>query len=319
VKAKKEGYVPHGVVPACLLPFKDNLSIDEAGFRRHIKDLASIDGVTGIVVNGHASEAAVCSIEEQRLVVELAVEAAAGKVAIVSGIYTDSSVVAAKMARLMQDAGADGLLVFPTTGYISAHPAPMVIRHYRHIAEASDLPLTVFQYPEISGHNYPLDTLIKLAEAVPTVRAVKDNSRDIQAHERIIHALNNLASPVNVLTTQASWLLSTLVMGSAGIISGSGSVLAKLQVDLWRAVQAGDLHLARAIGDRIHIMTSVLYAEPRVDQHNRMKEVLAFLGKIPKAVVRAPLGKLSKFELDRIHDALIKAGMLTSGSVENAA
>lgn len=294
------------------MPFRDDFSIDERALRSHLDDLASTDGVTAVVVNGHASEAACCSPEEQRRIVDIAVEQIGGQVAVIAGIYADGSLPAAELARSAEAAGAHGVLVFPTSGYISAHPLSMVVRHYGHIADACSLPITVFQYPEASGHCYPVSTLVGLAEAVPSIVAVKDNARDIQAHDRHIRALSALSRPVNVLTTHANWLLSTLALGSHGIISGSGSILAPLHVELWRAVQSGDLHRAREVSERIHRAASVLYAEPRVDQHNRMKEGLVLLGRLPRAVVRPPLGKLGDDEIERIRAGLVGAGLLNA-------
>jgi len=100
------------------------------------------------------------------------------------------------------------------------------------------------------------------------------------------------------------------VLGCKGLLSGSGSVIADLQAQLFRAVQAGDLALARQISDRIFPTAEVFYSEPWVDMHNRMKEALVMLGKLPRAVVRPPLMKLPQSELDRIRRALQLAGLL---------
>jgi len=99
-------------------------------------------------------------------------------------------------------------------------------------------------------------------------------------------------------------------MGCNGLLSGSGSVIADLQVALFEAVRAGDLKRAQRINDRIYPMARAFYADPFVDMHNRMKEALVLLGKLPRAVVRPPLVKISDAEIARIRDALIEAGLL---------
>jgi 4-hydroxy-tetrahydrodipicolinate synthase len=100
------------------------------------------------------------------------------------------------------------------------------------------------------------------------------------------------------------------VLGCAGLLSGSGSVIADLQAQLFRAVKAGRLDEARKIQDRITPTAEVFYAEPWVDMHNRMKEALVLLGKLPRAVVRPPLAKLPAQEIERIRAALVAAGLL---------
>jgi 4-hydroxy-tetrahydrodipicolinate synthase len=196
----------------------------------------------------------------------------------------------------------------------------MAVDHFRRIAEVTDLPLIVFQYPLAGGQGYPLATLLKIADAVPTVRAIKDWSANPQLHERQIRVLQSRTPPVVVLTTHSAWLLSSLVLGCNGLLSGSGSVIADLQAQLFRAVQANDLATARTLNDRIWPTAEVFYAEPPVDMHNRMKEALVLLGKLPRAVVRPPLMKLSAAEIERIRQALVAAGLLESkGQVKKVA
>ena len=100
------------------------------------------------------------------------------------------------------------------------------------------------------------------------------------------------------------------MLGCSGLLSGSGSVIADLQARLFRAVQSGDLKLARELQERIRPTADVFYSEPWVDMHNRMKEALVLLGKLPRAVVRPPLVKLPQQEIDRIRVALVAAGLL---------
>jgi 4-hydroxy-tetrahydrodipicolinate synthase len=125
-----------------------------------------------------------------------------------------------------------------------------------------------------------------------------------------VRLLQSRARPVNVLSTHSAWLLSSLVLGCNGLLSGSGSVIADLQAQLFRAVKAGDLAEARKIQDRITPTVDVFYSEPWVDMHNRMKEALVLLGKLPRAVVRPPLAKLAPQEIDRVRAALVAAGLL---------
>ena len=209
--------------------------------------------------------------------------------------------------------GASALLVFP--------PAPFTLGQTRRpwrwlISGASPTPPTfpiiVFQYPLATGQGYPRETLWRLSKEVPTIRAIKDWAGNVPQHEMHIRTLQSLSRPVNVLTTHSAWLLSSLVLGCNGLLSGSGSVIADLQAQLFRAVQAGDLAAARRLNDRIYPLARVFYAEPWADMHNRMKEALVLLGRLPRAVVRPPLVKLGRAEIERIRAALVEAGLLAA-------
>jgi 4-hydroxy-tetrahydrodipicolinate synthase len=184
----------------------------------------------------------------------------------------------------------------------------MAVAHFKRIADATDLPLILFQYPLAGGQGYPLSTLTKILDEVPSVRAIKDWCANPQLHERQIRVLQSRS--VNVLTTHSSWLLSSLVLGCNGLLSGSGSVIADLQAQLFRAVKAGKMDEAKKLHDRITPTAEVFYAEPWVDMHNRMKEALVLLGRLPRAVVRPPLAKISTQEIERIRAALIAAGLM---------
>src|SRR5882757_9952966 len=106
-------FVPQGVIPAALLPFTADLAIDEAGFRRHLGDLAAVPDVTAITINAHSTEVASCSFEEQRRILDIAMEAVGGRIPLVHGIYADGSAEAARIATMATKGGASALLVFP--------------------------------------------------------------------------------------------------------------------------------------------------------------------------------------------------------------
>ena len=312
--AHSPSFVPAGVIPAVLLPFHEDLSIDEASYRSHLRDVASVEGISAITVNAHASEVASCSFDEQRRILEISRDEL--KIPIINGVYADGSLEAARIAKMAAQGGADALLVFPSQIYTFGQRPEMAVAHFKRIADATDLPLILFQYPLAGGQGYPTRTLLKILDEVPTVRAIKDWCNNAQLHERHVRLLQSRVRPVNVLTTHSSWLLASLVLGCNGLLSGSGSVIADLQAQLFRAVKSGRLDEAKKIQERITPTADVFYSEPWVDMHNRMKEALVLLGKLPRAVVRPPLVKLSKEEIERIRAALVSAGLLTANTTQ---
>lgn len=299
-------------MPACLLPFNDDLSIDEAAYRRHLDDLLAVDGITAITVNGHAAEVSSCTFDEQERILALSVEHVGDRQPLICGIYSENSLEAARLARMAEKNGAAALLVFPPFLFSrGARQRPdMILRHYREIASASDLPLVIFQYA-LSGLGYTLDTLCRLVDDIPAICAMKDFCSEPAFHERTIRTLrNDAARPISILTTHSSWLLSSLVLGCDGILSGSGSTVADLQVALFDAVSKDDMPRARRVADRLYHWTRVIYTEPHVDAHSRMKEALVMLGRMPRATVRPPLVEITEAEQRVIASGLKAAGLL---------
>lgn len=311
---------PKGVIPACLLPFDSDLEIDERAYRCHLRDLAGVAGITAITVNGHASEVHALSFEEQRRCLEIARDEVGAKVSLVAGIHTGNVREACRLARMASEAGADALLVFPSDSLaMGGQLRPDCARaHVGSIAESTDLPLILFQYSMAGGLGYPLDTLLRLCSEFPTIRAIKDWCSDPHLHERHIRELHALDRPVNVLSTHSMWLLSSLVLGCDGLLSGAGSVIANLQVALFQAVQGNHLQQARTINNQIYPTVRAFYSEPLLDMHNRMKESLVLLGRLDAAHVRPPLKKLEQTEIERIGSLLSEAGITASTVYEDA-
>lgn len=319
--ARFKSYIPGGVIPATLLAFNEDLSIDEAETRRHLRHVAGVKGLSAITVNGHASEVHACTLDEQRRILAVSAQEIGDRLPLINGIYTDGSIEAARIAKMAQEEGASALLVFPPNSMsMGGHLRPeMALAHFKRIADATDLPIILFQYPASMGLGYPFDTLMKLLDQVPAIRAIKDWCADPMLHERHIRTLQSLPRPVNVLTTHSAWLMSSLAMGANGLLSGAGSVVADLQVALFQAIQAKDLRRAQGINDRLFPLQQAFYAPPFLDMHNRMKECLVMLGRLKRAVVRPPLMKLSDVELKRLADALRQAAIGEQGALPQAA
>lgn len=304
-----------GILPANILPFTAEHAIHEADYRRHLRWLAEAKGVTGIVCNGHAAEVSSLSREERRQALAIAAEEAGGRLPLVAGVYAESTREAIALARDAQTEGASGLLLFPPTLFMwggREHPE-MVYRHVAAIAEAVPLPLVIFQYPPASGLGYTTDILVRLV-GIPSVVAVKEWSNDIVAFERNLRAIRATGRPVAVLSSFTMSLLASFLLGADGAISGMGSVVAELQAAMFACVQRGDLEAARSIHDRLDPLVRVFYAPPFLDMHNRMKEALAMLGRIERAVVRPPLLPVGAAERAGIRAALVASGLLATGT-----
>jgi 4-hydroxy-tetrahydrodipicolinate synthase len=304
-------YKAEGVIPACLLPFHEDLSVDFAGYKAHLRDVAGTRGINGITVNAHASEVSSCDYAEQVAVLDATMEAIGDTTPIINGVYSDSTLQAVKLAKMAAAGGASCLLVFPPNVLARGHAASPgnMADHVRAVAAATDLPLILFQYGMNTGLTYPLATLLELAAEIPQIKAIKDGSGDPVLAERHVVALQGLSRPVNVLSTHSAWLMGSLVGGCKGLLSGSGSVIAALQVELFEAVQRQDLAEAQRLNALIRPTAEAFYAQPSFDMHNRMKEALVMLGRMQRAVVRPPLRKLGTAELARIRTAITAAGL----------
>src|ERR1700719_4871075 len=139
--ARHKSYSPRGVIPAVLLPFDTDLAIDEPALRKHLRDVAAVDGLSAITVNAHSTEVASCSFEEQRRVLDIAQDEIGERLPIVNGIWADGSLEAARLARMADEGGASALLVFPPAPFTLGQSPAMAVEHFRRIADAGSLAL----------------------------------------------------------------------------------------------------------------------------------------------------------------------------------
>jgi 4-hydroxy-tetrahydrodipicolinate synthase len=297
-----------GVIPAHLLPFTTDHEIDEPNLRRHVRALLAVDGVDGITTVAHASEVATLTADEQRRVLGIVLEEVGGKVPVISGVYQDGSAKAARIAARAERDGADGLLVFPSgvfDGGSQMRPE-MAFGHYAEIAAATSLPMIAFVYPATSPLRIATDALVRICSQIDNVVAIKEWSNDIVVYERNLRACKSLDKDIAVLSSFSRSLFASLCLGADGILSGHGSLVVDLHVELFRAVQKQDLAEARRVWDRIQPVAEVCYHDPFVDGHNRMKVALAELGRIDEAHVRPPLQPLVESERARIRDVVTR-------------
>jgi len=300
-----------GVIPATLIAFDEDFEINENASRKHIKECALTKGISAITVNGHSSEIHACNFEEQKTILNFSLDEIGDVLPVINGVYADGSIEAAKIAKMSDLNGASALLCFPPQsmsmgGYLRPE---MAVEHFSRIADASDLPLICFNYPSSGNLTYPFETLLQMFEKIPSIKAIKDWSNDPMLHEKHIKTFQNLSNPVNVLTTHSSWLMSSLVMGAKGLLSGAGSVIASLQVDLFLAIKNNDLKTAQKINDKMYPLVQAFYSPPFLDMHNRMKETLVLLGLMEKAIVRPPLMKLGFKEITALEKAIKQSGI----------
>lgn len=298
-----------GVIPAAVMPFDSEFGIDEPDFRRHLRHLADTDGVTGIAVNGDAGEVLSLSREEQAQALRIAVDEVGDTVRILCGVSDPSVGAAIRTAKTAEQGGAHGLLVFPsqTFAFGVQKRNDVVHAYYGAIANAVKLPMVLFIDAAGSPKNLSAPLIGELCRAYDNITGIKDWSVNILTYEENLRAIRALPRKASILTSFSRALLPTLALGADGILSGHGAMIADLQVELFRAVNAENLGRARQVADRIHNLTEVFYATPVIDQFNRMKEALKFLGRIDNAYSRPPVVPISDAERRRITDAVVAA------------
>lgn len=290
------------VIPAALTSFDPEGNLDLEEFRRHIRTLAEVPGVSAIMVNGASGHDHTLTRDERRRLLGEALAAAEARVPILAALRENRE--ESTLAPFAKDAAAEGaqaMVVMPI-GNKASHSWAGARERFDSACSASSLPVAIYQA------DYDTETLTKLA-ALPPVFAVKEGSGSPAAFERNLRSIRSLDRNVAVWSTHTRWLLSDLALGADGILSGMGSVTADLHAALAEAIHRSDLEAARKVNDRLFPLTSALYA-PGPDAHARMKYALKRLGRQRHDTVRPPVRALDDADRANIDQALRKAGLL---------
>ncbi len=277
-----------GIHAATILPMRKDFTLDAQAFADHVASIMAVDGIRGLLINGHAGENFFLDLAEKRRVVEIAREVAPDGL-IVSGVACESSVEAAREARAMDEAGVDGLLIFPPNRWLMGVAPESVLLHHRMIAEATALPLMLYGAPITAG-GWPYDAaMLTRLVADPQVVAIKDGSWEIAQYEENLRLLKRLRPDFRVLGSGDEHLLASYMIGSFGSQVSIAAVVPEVVVALWTAAERGDWAEARRVHDRLYPLVAAVYRDgPPGRAAVRLKTCLNLLGRLSCPAARPP-------------------------------
>ncbi len=229
-----------GVFPAATTQFKPDLSVDYEATQR-MQDALVKDGVDGLVILGTVGEGNSLDAEEKRKLIGSTVDAARGRVPVIVGVSEMTTPRGAALARDAEKLGAAGLMVLPAMVYVPTEEE--LITHFRTIADATALPIMLYNNPPAYRVSISLETLKRLAEQANIV-CIKESAPDTRRFTDIANALGDRFVVFAGLDDVA---LEGAVLGARGWVSGLTNAFPKESLALWRAAVAGDLAAARAI------------------------------------------------------------------------
>lgn len=229
-----------GVYPAATTQFKEDLSIDLAQSQRVIDNLVK-DGVHGIIAMGTCGENNSLDPAEKQTLLRAVTEVVAGRVPVVTGVSEFDTRRAVAFAKDAKKAGADGLMVLPAMVYVPTEAE--LVMHFRTVAEATDLPVMLYNNPPAYRVNISVAVLEALKD-VKNIVAVKESAPDPRRFTDLINAFGDRYTLMAGLDDVA---LEGLLLGATGWVSGLTSAFPQESTQLIEAVRAGDLNRARAI------------------------------------------------------------------------
>ena len=296
----------NGVYAATLCPLDaDGRHLDEAALTRHLETVANVDGIAGLLVNGHAGENFALSAADKRRVVEIAHAVCGNRLIIVAGVNSEDSYKAQAHTNDAKQAGADAMLLFPPFSWALSTDIDTVLMHHRIANAEARLPMMLYQAGVGTGGMAYTPQMLTALVSLPEVVAIKEGSWETAAYEANRRLIKSIAPHVAVMASGDEHLFTCFALGTEGSLVSLAAVVPELIVALYRAVERRDLAQAQQLHECVYPPAKAIYGTaPGSHANARLKACLHLLGHFPYPSMRPPIAPLSHAEMARLEDAL---------------
>ncbi len=304
----KKSFQPRGVNPALVTPFTKDGGIDEAAFRRLIR--YCLPHVDGVVPCGTTGEFPYLRPHENKRLVQIAVEEAGGK-PVIAGTGAESTKKTIDLTRSAKEVGATACLI--VTPYF-LHPSDKgIYQHYNEIAKAVDIPIVLYNIPQVVDAYLPRRVIEDLAD-IPNIVGLKDSSGNLAY---TMEVLEYAGDRINVLVGHDEVVLNALAGGVQGMILASAQIYPEIWQSVWAAVRGGNLEKARGLQRRVQKLSRIFC---RMGGGVAVKQALRMLGidvGVPRLPLKAVGGALIHEDRAEIELELEKLGKIIPAEVDH--
>ncbi len=287
-----------GAFTALVTPFKDG-EIDEEALRRLIEFHVE-NGIDGLVPCGTTGESATLSHEEHNRVIDIAIETARGRVPVIAGTGSNSTVETLTLTKHAKEAGADAaLLISP---YYNKPSQDGVYEHYRRVAEEVDLPLIVYNVPSRTGLNMLPETVARLSE-IKNIAGIKEATGDLA---QVSEVIERSREGFCVLSGDDFTTLPLLSLGGRGVISVISNLVPGETAEMCRLFLSGKIEEARRVHFRLQGLARAMFIETNPVP---VKTALSMMGMIEEEF-RLPLVGMKEGNRRKLKEALDSQGLI---------
>lgn len=286
-----------------ITPFNNDLSIDEKGLRELV-DYFIDQGVDGLVPVGTTGESPTLDHDEHGKVIEIVVDQTAKRVPVMAGTGSNSTTEAISITKHAAEVGVDA-----TLQVVPYYNKPSVVglkAHFSAIAEATDLPMIIYNIPGRTGLNCPPNILLELGREVETIVGVKDAAADLLQTMAILEGSRDWDEPFYHLTGEDPMTYVNLTLGGHGAISAVSNVICPELVDMIALAKAGKWEECREVHFKVLGMIRLLFIEPNPVP---AKEAMAMMG-LPAGPPRLPLTPMLPENRAKLEQEMKKLGKI---------
>jgi len=289
-----------GVFTALITPFNHDGSLDLECLRSLIGFMAE-NNVAGVVPCGTTGESATLTHSEHKQVIEAAVEAAPSNLAVVAGAGSNNTQEAIDLSKFAKDVGADATLQI--TPYYNKPNRSGIIKHFKAIADASDLPIILYNIPGRTGLNLPPDLILELSND-PRIIGVKEASGSISQVSKIIELTRD--RDFLVFAGDDSSTVPVIALGGVGVVSVAANIIPGRMSSLVNEALSGNFEGARELHYELAPLFDALFLETNPIPVKKAAELMG----LSNGTIRLPLSEISKENEARLRDVLAGMGLI---------
>ena len=293
-----------GSIPPLITPFR-NGEVDYDAFAAMV-EFQIRESSHGILINGTTSEPASLSVEERNRIVDVAIEAAAGRVPVITATGSQSLAETEALTDHAVRSGADALLI--VTPYYSKPPQRGLIDYYLRLAERHELPWMVYHIPGRTAVSVTLDTLRQLRDRSPTFVGMKHAANDLGF---VTECLTSLGHDFRIFVGLEELSFPMMAIGACGLMNAVGNLRPRVLADLCEMVWRSDIPAARAIHERLLEVNQAVFFDTNPIP---IKYMMKRLGLIPDNEHRLPMARATPELEQRLNAVLERAGVLTAAA-----
>jgi 4-hydroxy-tetrahydrodipicolinate synthase len=286
-----------GAFTALITPFRND-EIDESGLRRLV-DFQIQGGITGLVPCGTTGESATMTIEEHNRVVDIVIDQVAGRVPVIAGTGSNDTRCAIDHTVHAAHSGATAALV--VVPYYNKPTQEGMYRHFAAVAEATDLPIILYNVPGRTGVNMAPETVLRLAEEIPNIVGIKEASGSL---DQVSQIAVDAPDGFTILSGDDSLTLPIMSVGGHGVISVVSNIVPDAVADLAGAALAGNYAAAREVHHRLFDLCRAMFLE---NNPTAVKTAAQMLG-LCSGELRLPLTDMAETNRRKLAAALLEWG-----------
>lgn len=288
-----------GLLPAIVIPYKEDYTIDEEVLRNYVNWIIQFD-IKGIVINSDAGEGHFLTHEERKRNIKIIKEIVGEKIPLISGLGGQTTKDVIEYGKEFKDLGVNYFLVFPHPAFKGGPTKDNLIIKYHEEISKIGVNMIIFQLQQdLGGTFYHFETLKELVE-IENVVAIKEATFDALKFKETVDFLDTLQKKIEILTGNDNFIPESFLLGADGALIGFGSIFTDIQVEVIKKLKEKKFEEGLKLFKKIEKICVYCFKKPVRDYRARIKEFLVCMRIFKNSFVREPLLPLTEEEKNEI-------------------